>query len=405
MNILMINPVHPATPHISAVRAWRFACELAALGHKVMLLTAAQQGQPPDSIKRIADHDWKQVFIFACVTTNPVAEARVRLPKPLRKVVTVWRMLRHGGKQREWSVNAVRAAASLSEHFAPDVIWCTFGMMEAVVAAKRIAASAGCPWILDIKDNWELYVPRGLRRLMVWRTRGWAAVTANARFTAENARLWQKAEARIIYSGVDEVFFAREQNYDGSARTFCINLVGGIYFAERLESFLGGIEAWAKDLLPIQRSRVVVRYLGVNGQLVAEVAQRCLPSIKIEIMGYVGVDRMAYFCQGAVVNAYIAHPGGFHHKLLELLACGRPLVACPSESMESRDLARQASGVLLEVADSAQVSMELSRLHRSWLAAPAQPASPDQIRRYSWVNQAKVLEQVLANVVSSREKL
>ncbi len=400
MNILMVNPVHPDTPHISAVRAWRFACELAALGHKVVLLTATQQGHSSDSIERIANHEWEQVFIVACDSLNPGAEEQVSLPRPLRKAVTVWRMLRHGGKQGEWSASAERAANRLSARFVPDVVWCTFGMMEAVIAAKRIAASAGCPWILDIKDNWELYVPRGLRRVMAWRTRGWAAVTANARFTADKARLWQKAEARVVYSGVEDTFFARA-DIDANPNIFCINLVGGIYFADRLESFLAGVGAWEKNLSQEHRSRIVIRYLGGNGQLVAEVAQRCLPSIQVEIMGYVSTDRLAHFCQGAAVNAYIAHPGTFHHKLLELLACGRPLMAYPVETGESRDLARQASGILLEVADAAQVSAALTRLHRSWLDAPAQPSAPDPICRYSWANQAKLLEQALADIVSS----
>ena len=73
---------------------------------------------------------------------------------------------------------------------------------------EGLAKAFGCPWVLDIKDNWELYVPSGLRRLMAWRTRGWAAVTANAEFTARKANIWQRSDAAIIYSGVDDVFFA-----------------------------------------------------------------------------------------------------------------------------------------------------------------------------------------------------
>lgn len=402
MNILLINPVHPATPHISAVRAWRFANELASLGHRVLLLTASRQGQPTASIDALANHDWQQPFIFTCENANEEAGLGARLPKYLRKARTAWRMLRHGGKLGGWTVSAVRGAGGLlGDRFAPDVVWCTFGLMEAVIAAKRIAGGAGCPWVLDIKDNWELYVPRGLRRLMAWRTRGWAAVTANARFTAEKARLWQEAEATVVYSGVDETFFAREPDIDESEKTFCINLIGGVYFREHLESFLKGVGAWADSLSPEQRSRIVVRYLGGDGQLVGEVAQACVPEIEITSVGYLAVDRMAHYCQGAAVNAYNTHSGTFHHKLLELLACGRPVMAYPGERDESRDLAQQTSCVLIEVSDSAQVSSELSNLHRSWLSALGQPASPDPVRRYSWADQARVLEQVLADVVSS----
>jgi len=401
MNILMINPVHPATPHISAVRAWRFASELAVLGHKVILLTAAQQGQHPASSELIADHDWKQVFIVACATSNKEAEEAGALPKYLRMLLTAWKMLKYGGRNRIWADNAMRAAHNLNKNFSPDVIWCTFGMLEAVFAAKNIAASTGCPWVLDIKDNWELYIPRGLRRLIAWRTRGWAAVTANARFTAGKARLWQKTEARVIYSGVDEVFFQRKPTSDLGPTPFYVNLVGGIYFADRLEDFLQGIEAWSKSLSHEQRTQIKIRYLGSNGQIFNAAASRCLTAIEFETMGYVDVNRMAGLCQNAAINAYIAHPGTFHHKLLELLACGRPLMAYPAETEESRDLARQAAGVILETANAAQVTTALTKLHRAWLDVSAQPASPEPIRRYSWAIQAKLLEQVMSDFVST----
>lgn len=397
----MINPVHPATPHISAVRAWRFACELSAIGHKVVLLSAAQQGQLPVNSEGVVGHDWRQPFVLACESVNQVAERRARLAEPIHKTATVWRLLLHGGNRGAWTINAMQATSQLSRHFSPDVVWCTFGMMEAVIAAKRIGAKVKCPWVLDIKDNWELYVPRGLRRLMAWRTRGWTTVTTNARFTADKARVWQNTRAHIVYSGIDDIFFERQPDLDANPKTFCINLVGGIYFAEHLESFLAGVETWANKLLPEQRTHIVVRYLGGDGNIVSTAARRYLPSTKIEILGYVPAERMAYYCQCAAVNVYIAHFGTFHHKLLELLACGRPLMACPNESSESRALARQASGVLLEVADSTKVSLALSRLHQSWLDVPAQPGSTDSIRIYSWANQAKMLESVLAEVVSS----
>ena len=401
MNILLVNPVHPSTPHISAVRAWRFACELAALGHHVILLTAAREGHPQNNFDHIADHDWSQVFVLACETANQAAEKPICIPKPLRKFQTGWHMLRHGGNQTGWSVNVVKEIKGLSKRFKPDVVWCTFGMLEAVVAAKRIAANAACPWILDIKDDWELFVPWGLRRLMVWRTSGWAAVTANAGYRADKARIWQKTEACVVYSGVDEVFFKRTPDSDENRDIFFINLVGSVYFTERLAPALAGIDAWIRSLSSEQRANIMVRYLGGDTKIVADAARESLKSTTIEIKGYLNVEMMAEYCRAAAVNLYIVHPGNFHHKLLELLACGRPLMAYPEETMESRELARQASGVLIEAADTEDVSVELSRLHQSWLDSRDPPSSPDPIRLYSWANQTKMLEEVLADVVSS----
>lgn len=401
MKILMINPVHPDTPHISAVRAWRFACELAALGHKVVLLTASREGRRPDGIASLATHDWSNVLILAYGPFDRGREKQARLPGLIRKGLTAWRMLRHGGNEWRWSIDAVQVAKRLSEHFVPDVIWCTFGMMETVVAAKRIAASAHRPWVLDIKDNWELYVPRGLRRVMVWRTRGWAAITANSRFTADKARIWQRAAARVVYSGVDEAFLEREPSLEAEASHFWINVVGGIYFTDQLEALLAGIESWASSLAPRMRSRASVRYLGGDGRLFDIVARRCLRAIQFEVCGYVPLKQMARLCQAAALNSYVAHAGTFHHKLLELLACGRPVLACPAEDEEARDLASKASAALFEAAEPPQIAAVLEQLHQVWLRAPTRLSSADTFHRYSWAEQAKALVQTFVATTSS----
>jgi glycosyltransferase involved in cell wall biosynthesis len=404
MNILMINPVHPDTPHISAVRAWRFACEMAALGHKVVLLTASQEARDPDRITSLATHDWANVFILACGPLDRGRVKHVRSPGLLRKGLTAWRMLRHGGNDWRWSVDAVQVAKQLSEYFAPDVIWSTFGMMEAVIAAKRIAARAHRPWVLDIKDNWELYVPRGLRRLMAWRTRGWVAITANSRFTAEKALIWQRAAARVVYSGVDETFLERRPSLEAEASRFWINVVGGIYFTDQLEALLAGIESWASSLAPEMRSRAAVRYLGGDGKLFDEVATRRLLAIQFEVCGYVPLKQMASLCQTAALNSYVAHAGGFHHKLLELLACGRPVLACPAEDEEARDLASKASAELFEAAEPPQIAAVLEKVHQVWLRAPTQLSSAETFHRCSWAQQAKALEQTLAATTSSNRR-
>lgn len=395
MNILLINPTHPSTPHISAVRAWRFATELSALGHCVVFLTATQQNDPETSIKSVANHDWTQPFVLACETGS---REESDLPRFLHKMLTIWYMLSYGGRQRDWLFNAIQAIKDFEDFFVPDVIWTTFGKMEAVVAAKKIAINSKCPWIFDIKDNWELYVPPGLRHLMVWRTRGWSAIATNAKFTADKALMWQKTKATVIYSGVDVVFFTRNDIY--TEQVFAINLLGGIYFAEHLKSFLGGIVIWLNQFSSGQRPKVKVRYLGGDTQRVSEVA-KCYSELAIEIVGYVNTNVMAKYCQDADVNVYIAHSGTFHHKLLELLACGRPIMVIPKEKQESYDLVSQVAGVLIEVKDSEAVSLYLSELYQSWLSGSNQfPVSSELIRYYSWTNQTKLLEQVLIDVVS-----
>jgi len=395
MRLLFVNPVHPSTPHISAVRAWRFAEALAQRGHHVVLLCAAPAGAQASAPEAIAQHDWRSPFVLACAAGQAGWLDKSRLPPPLRKGLTAWRLLRGGGELGGWAENATHALGRLAGTFSPDLVWTTFGKMEAVVAARRIARQARCPWVLDIKDNWELYVPRGLGRLMAWRTGGWAALTANSCFTQEKARLWQRGDATVVYSGVDEAFFTAAGLGQPDRGQFDINLIGGLYFRDRLEALLAGIGQWAAGLAPAQRGQARLRYFGGDVRLFAEASVRADIGIAVEALGYRPVAELAQYCRNAAVNAYIAHPGTFHHKLLELLACNRPVLAFPGETEESRALARRVEGDLRTPASADAVAAELSRLHRRWQPGGAPPAAVPAIHAYAWASQAGILEQVI----------
>lgn len=402
MKLLIINPTHPATPHISAVRAWRFAEELAKRGHCVVFLCATQEDAlSPEKAPNIEHHDWRKPFLLACSSERDGWQLKKdQLPLPARKALTVWRMVSDGGELGSWTWNAIDTMRGLSNHFRPDVVWTTFGKMEAVFAARRLARLMNCPWVLDIKDNWELYVPRGLRRLMVIRTRGWATLTANAAFTQEKARVWHHGEAAVIYSGVDEAFFDASQKPPKDPATFCINLIGSLYFPEQLDAFLEGLQHWAEGLNPVERSQVKLCYLGGDLQLFTNAVARVNCDIAVAALGYRPVAELARHCRNAAVNAYIANPRTFHHKLLELLSCDRPVLAFPAESAESWALARRVAGDLRTPATADEVSAELSRLHQRWSTQNALPV-PDTAtaHAYSWSSQAAILEVILKQTI------
>ena len=400
MNILMINPVHPQTAHISAVRAWQFAQGLAGLGHRVVLLTGTSPTGGQQAGNDLAAHDWSKPRVLA---VDAGKQGKTRLPFPLNKVRTVWRMVIGGGAQGRWVHNGVQTVRENASQFRPDVVWCTFGMMEAVFAARRAAKAFGCPWVLDIKDNWELYVPPGLRRLMVRRTRGWAAVTANAEFTARKARIWQCSDAEAIYSGVDDVFFASLVRR-GTVEECAITFVGSLYFPEHLAVLLEGIGRWHANLTEGEKGKVVVRYLGGDVAMFATAVRECIPHVRTEARGYVPTEELAACCRGSKVNMYVAHQGGFHHKLLELLACGRPMLVYPGESEESRRLVLEGGGELLEPVSAVQVAEMLAEVFFRESQTSHAPAAETSLRRYAWENQSKALEKVLLKVVKDNER-
>lgn len=395
MNFLLVNPVHPDTPHISATRAWRFAQALAAAGHRVVLLTATAPGTEPRPAARTTEHDWRRPLVLAAAPFDTGPDpARTPL---FRKLGTAWGMLRHGGRQAAWSIAAVEAATALSPGFHPDVVWTTFGRMEAVIAARRISRALRVPWVLDLKDNWEIFVPGPLRRIMAHRIRGWGAMTTNAKYHARIARRWHRTGAHVIYSGVDEAFLgAAVEAPTGSDGRFVLNLVGSLYFEGRLADLLGGIAAWAATLSPSERSQVALRYMGGDVDMFERGAAAAGLDLATEALGYVPIPAMAMACRDAAVNMYIAHDGSFHHKLLELLACGRPVLCCPAEGEEGRDLAARLGGELVEAADSAAIIAALGAVHGRWSAGDVGPASADDMyRQLSWESQAGLLEGVL----------
>ena len=134
MNILMINPVHPSVPHISGVRAWRFSQELAKRGHRVVLLTARHEGQTGDDTSIVDTGDWREPVVLACGAAAR-EESAVQPMKGLPgRLATAMRMLRHGGRGGAWVQEAVRTALRSRSAFEPNVVWCTFGMLESVFA-------------------------------------------------------------------------------------------------------------------------------------------------------------------------------------------------------------------------------------------------------------------------------
>lgn len=399
MNLLLVNPVHPSTPHISAVRAWRFALALSAKGHRVAVLTAVPAGGNASASPTSAKHDWCTPLVIAPTrfVTDPPAPHGAAL---IRKIRTAWQLLRHGGHQSDWVDSAVAAVAHGDSGFRPDAIWAIYGKMEAVFVAKRLSLALGVPWVLDLKDNWELFVPPLLRNVMARRIGGWSAITANAPFTDNQARRWHGVPATVVYSGVDDAFFGRDRTdcaNPAAEADFVINLVGSLYYSDKLRELLEGIAGWSRHLSKNYFHRVELRYLGGD----VEMFQRSIDVAGLDLRwraeGYLPIESMALAARSAAVNMYVMHDGSFHHKLLELLASGRPVLAYPCETAESRALAMKVQGELIEPENPAGVARAFDTLHRRWRTAPRCHArsGPDLCENYSWDSQARLLEEVL----------
>lgn len=404
MNILMLNPVHPSVPHISAVRAWRFARELSALGHQVVLVTKPAASGVPTGTSLLDGHDWAAPCVLACGSAQ-AAPSGMSGRGIFRKLETAVGLLMHGGRDAEWRREAERIAAGMPEDQVPDVIWCTFGKGEAVVAARRIAKTLKRPWVFDLKDNWELYVPRGLRRVMAWRFSGWACATANAQLTADLLRKWHDADPVIVYSGVERAFYPA-QVQPPTEEAFVVNLVGSVYSRQRLEQFLLGIRQWFNRLDATDQARFTLNYFGGDVDVVRSVACELFADLPIRVHGYIPVETLARHCLGAAANAYLAlaSNAGFHHKLLELLATGKPVIAFPEERSESIELAATFGTPLRIASDSMELAAILSQIHQDTPVEKSRQRPENGRKSYSWLEQTRLLEQVLIEAASRKTK-
>lgn len=404
MRAVFVNLSHPDNPHVSSVRVPSFARAMARRGHRVILLTKTLRGDASgisgeELAKALEIHDWSSPFCLPVRPRQAPVLKKLRaggLAKPLSKALTLWYFLRYSGVHWDWSEGARELEQVLAERYRPDVVWATFLSPDALVIAQRLAERAGCPWFVDLKDGWSYRLPRGLRSLMAWRFKSASGLTANSRIHGEQGKRWFKREVITLYDGISAEFVnARDGSTEGRFR---IVLVGGTYGEERLASFLRGLRNWLLTLSEMQRSSVCLTYAGSDSDIVQSICTRNEFSqslCEIEILGYLPLIQLADLCASASVNAYLWLPSTFHHKVLELLVCGPPVLAFPGEFEEARELASRLGGELCVCENEDGLVRTLGelwmrRLHKETIGRPKA-----MLEAFTWDSQSAVLEEAL----------
>ena len=69
MRLVFVSQVHPSTPHVSSMRCWYFARELAKLGHQVVQISESRDGADavtdPDQFSGLLHtHDWAEPLLM-----------------------------------------------------------------------------------------------------------------------------------------------------------------------------------------------------------------------------------------------------------------------------------------------------------------------------------------------------
>lgn len=399
MRVVIVNHMHPDSPHVSGMRSWYFARELAARGHKVVQICQWREGtesapQPEHLAELLRAHQWGTPLLIAIRPRSRTALDRLRssaTPVPVRKALVAWNYLRHSGMFTDFSDGVQPYLPVLAREFHPQAVWGVFGNTDCWLIAQRLARLAGCPWIGDMKDSWEVFMRRGLRGIIARRFRDMTAATANAEFNANVLRRWFPSKPIVVYSGVDACFVDAPPA-PLEPGVFRLTLTGSVHDVQSLHAFVEALVVWLTGRPAGDRVRVEIVYAGGDFAKVQPVLTRLAGLARVVVHPYLPLPALAAICRSAAINAYMWNAKCFHHKLLELLSCGRPVLAYPSETEESERLARVSGGILWVCRGLGELHDALNTAHRSCSAASA----PGSIgREFSWSAQALLLERCL----------
>ena len=397
MKAVFINHCHPEVAHVCGLRAGRFADALAARGHQIVLVTGpGPDGEDEVPVRELpaalGRHDWGKPFRLACppYDARPAAAAREgRLAGGVRQAVIAWSYLTMGGMFPDWQAGVGPYLPALANAFSPDVVWGTFGNTDTWKLCRHLAGLSDCPWVGDFKDNWQAFVPFGFRHLMARRLRDGAAMTVLSIAHCDQADvLFPHIRKAVVYSGVDAVGEVEAVEPGGGCE---LTLTGSIYDVPTLERMLAGIARWSHAR---KRREVTLHYAGNDAKRVRAAAEKSGVHLRLE--GYLPQARLHALQAAASANLYIYDPRCLlHHKALELIAAGRPVIAFPGETAEVKDLAAEAGTTLFACADAAALGVALD------VIAGDPPPVPEAAARagFTWAARAEVLERELAEAV------
>lgn len=399
MRLVFVNHCHPETPHVCALRARGFAEAMARRGHRVVLVTESLS--PDDEAPTAAavgqalrDHDWTSPYRLACPPRPAPLLRRARLGDlswPCNKAVLATAYAIRGGPFADWVDGTRPYWDVLKTAFGPQAAWGIFGNTGAWIIAREIARRAGAPWVMDLKDGWDHFVPAGMRRATAWRFAGAAAATALSRAHAAELHRRFGVAAEVVYSGIPPEALEPPSSTSDAA-TSDIVVTGSLYDTESVEILIAGLGLWLAG-----GARPRLRYFGADGDRLRGALANLAPSCDIDIQGYRPLPELLDALGRSRVNVYVRSPRTlFHHKLIELLSRGRPIVSIGEESAEARRIAAELGGRLGAAANAEELARELGRAWR----APAFVA-PDRtaLAGYTWDAQAAALEATLERVV------
>jgi hypothetical protein len=396
MRAVFINHCPPNMRHVCAVRMREFACAFALRGHQVILFTESlgdnfSNVSPENLPTALSQHDWKQPYYLSIKPIPDRMLSRLRdgeLGWVLRKAIITLSYVFKNGLYEDWQRGAEPYLIPLSDAFVPEIIWASFGNTGVWNIAQRLSKYTGCPWVADIKDNWQNFIPFGLRKLVASRFKNAGHMTSFSKSHMVESNLWFQQNKTPIYSGFDNAIL--DINVPVLNDTFEILLTGSIYGQDDFQTFIFGLEHWLRN----RDSKKPVRfiYAGNDHQRVQNGVQNLRSLCEIHIKEFLDIGDLLVAQRHANINAYIRLPSRFHfhHKAIELMAAQRPIICFPKEVDETIEIIRQIGGALYSCGSIEDVSKGFDTAYKNLDGE----TNNSILSEYSWQGQASVLEKI-----------
>jgi hypothetical protein len=286
----------------------------------------------------------------------------------------------------DWRTGGEAYFDIIVEAFSPEVVWGTFGNTDTWTMSQNLAQKANCPWVADFKDNWNVFIPDGLKYLMARRFRDSAHMTVLSESHLDEADRWFGGAKTVLYSGVDPA--AAMEN-----PAFRIVIAGSVYDENRLAQLVWGLRDWLNATVA---QNIELCYAGNEGEIVERLTAPLEERCQRRFLGYIALNELAALQASATANIYIHNERClFHHKALELIAAGRPILSYPDETKETQQMAAEAGCALFVCQDRNHIADAMDVIAAGNFPAP----DPQGRAQFPWQARAKTLETVLSRVV------
>ena len=406
MRLVFINHCHPDTEHICATRMREFSYAMTNLGHEIILLTEnlpslPYENSPSATREKIQNHNFKTPLHLSIKPKGHPLIQKLRkqqLPWGIRQAVVFWYFFYYKGVFTDWREGSGIYLRLIAEDFKPDLVWATFLNTDAWNIAKDLSKIAKVPWVGDIKDPWGIYIPRLFRLFLAKYFDTCVALSTFSDFNSDDVKKWFRTPTTKIYSGYHEGNYKpiNITNLD----TINISLTGGIYNVMALRELIQGVRIWFEGLTDAEKSKVKITYAGHDSEAVKQAINEQNNFCKLDLKGFITVEELKQIHENSIANLYIKIYTTFHHKTIELLSAGRPVICYPSEIDEAIRIAKEAN---IDLHSCNRVDEVTKALSKSLTTNSIKASDNKHLRKLTWHSQAIKLETLFKRILNLEE--